>query len=187
VDRIGASEPTASDVASARARAVVASLGRAPLVPDDASYYATSGSLEIGEGVDRLDEGIARATAVIVNEGEARALTGAEGRAAVDAVLERGAASCVVTLGHRGAVAGDAADRVEVPAVPVDVRDVTGAGDLFVAAYVWADLAGLALRERVAWASLAAGLSLRAPTALDGAVRLDELLDEGADRGLGTP
>jgi hypothetical protein len=56
-----------------------------------------------------------------------------------------------------------------------------------VAAYAWADLVGIAVEERIAWASLYAGLSVRAPTAFDGARRLEELLAEGERRDLAVP
>jgi sugar/nucleoside kinase (ribokinase family) len=184
---LGASEPSRNDVERAGARAVVGSLGRAALVPGDARYYATSGPIEVERGVDRLDERVGRATAVIVNETEARALTGAGGSDAVSAVLALGAPACVVTRGRDGAVAGDAGRIVEIAAPEVEAADATGAGDLFVAAYVWADLAGLPFAARVGWATLAAGLSVRAPTALEGAVTLDELLAEGERGGLKGP
>ena len=38
---------------------------------------------------------------------------------------------------------------VDVGASPAEVGDTTGAGDLFIAAYVWADLAGHPLEERL--------------------------------------
>jgi sugar/nucleoside kinase (ribokinase family) len=185
---IGTSDPSADEVAAAGGRAVVASLGRARLVPEDATYYATTGPLEVAAGFERPEAAISRARAVIVNEREANALTGRRGADAVEAILALGAASAVVTLGTRGAVAGDGRTIEETPAARgFDGVDATGAGDLFTAAYVWADLAGLALAGRMSWASLAAGLSIRAPTALDGAVRLEELRAEGERRGLEPP
>jgi len=52
---------------------------------------------------------------------------------------------------------------------------------------VWAVLRGLALPDALAWACLFAGLSVSVPTALAGARRLDELLEEGRRRGLSPP
>jgi sugar/nucleoside kinase (ribokinase family) len=90
----------------------------------------------------------------------------------------------VVTLGPRGALAVENGREVRVDAPGVEAVDATGAGDLFLPAYVWADLNGLDVERRIEWAALYAGLSVRAPTAFAGAVRLDELLAEGAHRGL---
>ena len=57
----------------------------------------------------------------------------------------------------------------------VEVIDTTGAGDLFTAAYVWADLAGLALAERLRLAVLYASSSISVPTTRLGALTLEEL------------
>ena len=65
-------------------------------------------------------------------------------------------------------------------ASPVDVVDTTGAGDLFAAAYVWADHWGAPLEQRLRWAVLYASLSVRVATAVAGAVTLRALLEEGA-------
>jgi sugar/nucleoside kinase (ribokinase family) len=93
----------------------------------------------------------------------------------------------VVTTGADGAIAasGDRLARATSP--EVEVADATGAGDLFVAAFVWAERRGLDLDDALGWACLAAGLSVRAPTALDGAPQLDDLLREGRSRGLSPP
>lgn len=181
---VGASEPTLADVAAVDARAVIASLGRLPLVPAGRTIYATTGQFEVQGDVGRVLPNLGRADTVIVNEAEAEALTGVSGDDALPELHRLGAATAVVTRGSRGAVASDGTSTAEVPASDVVEADATGAGDLFVAAYVWASLRGLELPECVAWATLAAALSVRAPTALDGAVHLEELLDEGRRRGL---
>lgn len=62
-----------------------------------------------------------------VNEGEASALGGAE------ALIAAGADRVVVTLGARGATLLAAEGRQDVPAVPAQVVDPTGAGDAFMA------------------------------------------------------
>ncbi len=50
----------------------------------------------------------------------------------------------------------------EARGMTVDVIDATGAGDLFTAAYVWSDLAGRSLEDRLALAGAYASLSLAA-------------------------
>jgi sugar/nucleoside kinase (ribokinase family) len=76
---------------------------------------------------------------------------------------------------------------VRVGGVRVDAVDTTGAGDLFSAAYVWADHWGAPLEERLRWAVLYAALSVRVATAVAGAVTLRALLEEGAELGLASP
>ena len=67
--------------------------------------------------------------------------------------------------------------------VAVEAVDTTGAGDLFTAAYVWADRLGAPLEERLRWAALYASLSVRVPTALAGAASRAMLVEAGAARG----
>lgn len=69
----------------------------------------------------------------------------------------------VVTLGPGGSMAIDSisGEEATVPAVPIDALDATGAGDIFVAGFTVATLAGWSLRQRLAFATLAAGLSVR--------------------------
>jgi ribokinase len=79
----------------------------------------------------------------------------------------------VVTVGARGAVyAGrDGAARAEAPAVKA--VDTNGAGDLFAAAWVWADLAGVPVEDRLRLAVTYASLSVRVATTHAGALTLD--------------
>lgn len=124
---------------------------------------------------------------LILNRREAMRLTGAYDAPDAARRLAERVACVVLTLGAEGALAVEGGREVRVTAPEVEVVDATGAGDLFVAAYAWADLTGLETEARLAWASLYAGLSVRTPTALDGALRLEELLDEGERRGLSRP
>ena len=63
---------------------------------------------------------------------------------------------------------------MEVAARAADVADPTGAGDLFAAAYVWADLAGQELEERLRQATAYASLSLERVTDRQKGITLDE-------------
>jgi sugar/nucleoside kinase (ribokinase family) len=181
---IEGSEPTATEVASAGAPAVVLSLGRLPLAPPGADLYAITGGLELGRVTEETMQRLVSAHALIVNAKEATALTDRADpeEAALD--LARTVPTAIVTTGPDGALAAEGDHVTSAPAPQVEVVDATGAGDLFVAAYVWAELRGAGLRDRLAWASLYAALSTRAPTALAGALHLDELLAEGAAHGL---
>jgi sugar/nucleoside kinase (ribokinase family) len=74
-----------------------------------------------------------------------------------------------------------------VPAITATALDTTGAGDLLVAAYIWADLRGASPEECLRWAVIYAGLSIAMPTGVGGAVGEARLLEEGAQRGLAVP
>jgi sugar/nucleoside kinase (ribokinase family) len=69
----------------------------------------------------------------------------------------------VVKRGAQGAIAVDATtgERAEAPALPIEALDPTGAGDVFGAAFVYGTLAEWSLLERLRFANLCAGLSVR--------------------------
>ena len=180
-------EPAPEDVAGVDARAVVLSLGRLRLRPPNADVYVTMGTVEIDAGARPDPTAFDDARALILNEREALRLTGARDASAAAERLTVTAASVVVTLGSEGALAVEGGREVRAAAPTVAAVDATGAGDLFVAAYVWADLAECDVEARLAWACLYAGLSVRAPTPIDGALRREELLAEGERRGLAAP
>jgi sugar/nucleoside kinase (ribokinase family) len=114
-------------------------------------------------------------------------LTGHDIPSAAAFRLADAAETAVVTLGADGCVAARAGELITVPAPRVVVHDTTGAGDLFTAAYVWADLAGFPLRAALEHASLYAALALTTGTAVDAAPTLDRLLAEARQRGLAQP
>jgi sugar/nucleoside kinase (ribokinase family) len=184
---LGEEEPTAEDVAGIDARAVVLSLGRLPLRPPGAAAYVTTGAIELDAGVRPDAARLGGVRALIVNEPEATRLTGAADALDAARQLSELVPCVVVTLGGDGALAIEDGATVRAAAPSIDVVDATGAGDLFVAAYIWADLAGADGEGRLAWASLYAGLSVRAATAFDGALRRDDLLAEGERRRLPAP
>jgi bifunctional ADP-heptose synthase (sugar kinase/adenylyltransferase) len=68
-----------------------------------------------------------------------------------------------VTCGGEGAIGIDSGTGEEewVPTFPVNAYDPTGAGDVFGAAFVLGTLNGWALRQRLAFANLCAGLSVQ--------------------------
>ncbi|GAA2427556.1 carbohydrate kinase family protein [Actinomadura vinacea] len=69
----------------------------------------------------------------------------------------------VVKRGGDGAIAIDSTtgEVAETDALPVEVLDATGAGDVFAAGFIFGTLAGLPLAERLRFANLCAGLSVR--------------------------
>jgi ribokinase len=172
------------DVSAVGARAHVISLGRLPLRPPEARTYAITGQAEAVRFAASVPDGLRDAEAFIANHDEVRILTG-EGdpergvRRLADLV-----GTAVVTLGAEGAIGVAGREIARAAGPPVEAVDVTGGGDLFVGAYVWADLCGLPLPERLSWAVLYASLSVRTITPLAGALRLPQLLEEGRRAGL---
>jgi sugar/nucleoside kinase (ribokinase family) len=178
---------TADELAAVAPRAVVLSLPRLGVAPAGARLYATVGDADARGAAGAGVSGIERAHVLLVNDREARLLTGVDDpRRAARRLAER-VPRVVVTLGAEGALELDGDELVEAPAVPFKAVDTTGAGDLFTAAYVWADLREAGPGERLRWAVLYASLSVRVATAVGGAASLETLVEEGARRGLALP
>ncbi len=180
-------EVTAAELAAVAPRAVVLSLPRLPLSPPGAQIYVSVGDVDARALAGRRLPDLGGVRALLVNEREAQLLTGLTDPERAAARLAETAPVAIVTLGERGALAAGSEGAVHVEGVPVEAVDTTGAGDLFAAAYVWADLAEAALTERLRWAVLYAALSVRVATATAGAVSLKALLEEGVEHGLTSP
>jgi ribokinase len=179
---------TAAELAAVEPRAVVLSIPRLALAPPGARVYVSVGDIDARAlaGGD-LPAELSGARALLVNEREARLLTGLDDPEAAVEALAALTPLAIVTLGSGGAIAACTDGAVRVQGVAVEAVDTTGAGDLFAAAYVWADHWGVALTERLRWAVLYASLSVRVATAVAGAVTLRALLEEGAEQGLTSP
>jgi sugar/nucleoside kinase (ribokinase family) len=101
--------------------------------------------------------------AFMPNDGEAMAYTRTDAPAAALRRLADLVPVAVVTCGRDGALAtdGTTGEYARVPALDTDVLDATGAGDVFGASFVAATLGGWPLADRLRFAGLAAGLSVR--------------------------
>jgi sugar/nucleoside kinase (ribokinase family) len=144
-------------------RAVVVDLPSVNLLPPMPIVYAVVGDPEVNVLAGNLPRSLRALRALILNDREARGLTGLDDTDAAAAHLAALGATVVVTCGRSGALATEPDGRVlRVDAPVVEVVDPTGAGDLFTAAYVWADLAGRSLDDRLALASAYASMSLAA-------------------------
>ncbi|MFI6493344.1 carbohydrate kinase family protein [Streptomyces sp. NPDC050564] len=111
---------------------------------------------------DLLDQ-LSLCHAFLPNEAEAMAYTRTDSAVAALGALSELVPVAVVTRGGDGAVAVDqtTGEYADVPALDIDVLDPTGAGDVFGASFVAASLGGWPLEERLRFAVLAAGLSVR--------------------------
>jgi ribokinase len=166
-------------------------------VPPDAVRAA----LEIARGAATLavlnaapprpivDDVLRLADVVVVNEGEAAALTGDPPPAddpgtewaarSAAALVARGCPAAVVTLGARGAWYADHRRSVLVPPHTVAAVDSTGAGDAFCGTLAAALAAGGSLSEALVRASAAGALATTRPgsaPSLPTALAVDELL-----------
>jgi ribokinase len=114
-----------------------------------------------------LPEELLRAVYLLTpNESEAEALTGlkvndeAGAAKAAEALLARGVANVIITLGPRGAFLASKQARGLVPAYRVKPIDTTGAGDVFNGALAVGLAEGKSLLEAARFASAAAAISV---------------------------
>jgi sugar/nucleoside kinase (ribokinase family) len=162
-------------VASFRPRAAVVGLNQLDILPAGVLGFIVVGDREVERYAGALPKALGAARALLANRAEAKRLTGQRTPETAARVLAEHVPTAVVTCGRDGAVAAANGELVRVEAPPVAVRDTTGAGDLLVAAYVWGDLGGLPLEERLRRAVVYATLSVRTATGASGAATLDEL------------
>jgi sugar/nucleoside kinase (ribokinase family) len=166
----------AEGLAAIGARAVVIDLPNVVCAPPDAAVYAVVGDVDARALAGRPPDELRRARALIVNDAEAGLLTGEREPAAAAAALARICPTAVVTLGARGAVCAGEHGVITAPAPDVPVVDTNGAGDLFTAAWVWADLDGRPVEERLRLAVAYASMSVGVATPRAGAATADQLL-----------
>lgn len=130
-----------------------------------------------GYSRDIVEESLARADVVKLNESEAMAageLLGLPGRdidAIVAAMLQQyGVRMATVTFGERGAVGWDEDGRVYAAGYRVAVADTVGAGDAFAAGFVHAVLAGGGMTAALEAGTLMGACAVTVP---GGTTRLD--------------
>jgi ribokinase len=175
----------ASDLEPLSPRAVAATLEQIDLLPDGTCAFVTCGDDDARAFAGRLPRTQRKLRALFVNGREAAILTGEETPEAAAGRLAEVAETAVVTLGPNGAVAVVDDQPIAVAGMNEGpVIDSTGAGDLFAAAFAWADLGGAEPKLSLAWANLYAGLSVSAHTGVGGAVDRERLIEEGERRGL---
>lgn len=127
------------------------------------TVFADVGWDGTGQWSPRVLEHLWAVDVFLPNAVEAMAFTRtASVQAAVDALAEM-VGVCVVKAGRQGAFAADTStgERAYAAAIPVDAVDPTGAGDVFDAGFVFGTLAGWPLAQRLLFANLCAGLSVR--------------------------
>lgn len=158
---------TAADSAILASSAVVLMQLELPMavVEEAAGVSHAAGAIVIlnaapaGQLPDRL---IAALDMLIVNEHEARVISGLDDLAAASRALAGRVPRLVVTLGAQGSVLFEGgAELARVAAPKVSALDTTGAGDTFCGALCAALAEGIGFADAAAFASVAASLSVQ--------------------------
>jgi sulfofructose kinase len=82
----------------------------------------------------------------------------------------------VITLGSGGCAFDDGQHQVHLPALPVEARDTTAAGDIFHGAFAYGLLKGMSLAKTLEVSTVAAGLSVEKPGGRPSVPGLDDVL-----------
>jgi ribokinase len=146
-------------------RAIVLNVPLPSGIPIGPRIFGVVGDPQVAILLDRPPEVLTGLRALFVNEREARNLTGLPD--SLEAASRLAARGCpvIVTRGADGAAAALPDGRVlEAAAVQIEAVDTVGAGDLFTAAFIWADLLDRSAEECLEMASAYASHSLAAPS-----------------------
>jgi ribokinase len=177
-----------ADVAARPARAVAASLDQLHVFPSGALSYVSCGEDDARAYHGRPPRALDGVRALLVSEREALTLTGSATAEEAARSLAELAETVVVMLAPDRAIAVSGGDELAAAAEPVArLVDTTGATDLLLAAYIWAELRGADAADRLRWAVLYASLAANAPTGIGGALDESRLIEAGAAYGLAAP
>jgi ribokinase len=158
---------TAADVECVRGSAVVLMQLELPMavVVETAQLSRAAGAtvvLNAAPASELPDDLIAALDLLIVNEHEARVISGVHDLDEASAVLAGRVHRLVVTLGSKGSVLFEGgAELARVAAPKVTAVDTTGAGDTFCGALCAALAEGVGFEDSAAFASVAASLSVQ--------------------------
>lgn len=148
-------------VAALAPRAIVINLPLPGPMPSSPWVYGVVGDPQVAHLLEDGPRSLTDLRALILNEREACNLAGMTNVLEAAAHLAGRGSLVVVTRGPDGAAAALPDGRIVEAAAPVvDAPDSVGAGDLFTAAFIWADLHERPLDERLNLATAYASLSL---------------------------
>jgi sugar/nucleoside kinase (ribokinase family) len=130
---------------------------------DGALIFADTGWDPSGTWNPSLARHLAECHAFMPNALEAMSYTRTQTPQAAVRVLADWVPLAVVTCGADGSMAIDSStgEEAQVPPLPIDALDPTGAGDVFGAGLVLGTIAGWPLRERLLFAGVCAGLAVQ--------------------------
>ncbi len=116
---------------------------------------------DAGSPRDGMEELIGLTDVLIASERLAAEVGGGALAESLKALRAMGPATVVITIGEDGSVGMEQEKTHILPAVPVEVVDTTGAGDVYHGAFIYGMLQGWDLRARMSFANAAAGLKCR--------------------------
>jgi sugar/nucleoside kinase (ribokinase family) len=175
----------AADIDTHEPRAVMATLEQIDLLPAGPNSYLTCGEDDARAYAGRVPQVAHRPCGLFVNRRESAILTGETDPEQAVQKLTSAAETVVVTLGADGALASVDGRVVRVEGHHVEpVVDTTGAEELFMTAFAWAELNGADSETALSWANLYAGLSVTVHSGSGGAFSRERLIEEGTQRGL---
>ena len=99
-------------------------------------------------------------------------------------LVEKGAEIAVIKLGAEGSIAASQDEVVRVPAYKVVEVDPTGAGDVFDAAFIVAQLKGWSLEEGLRFANAAGAIKVTRFGPMEGPTSFNEVVDFMRKKGL---
>jgi len=135
-----------------------AARGRAPLTILDLDYRPMFWS-DPDKARQQVDRALSMVTVAVGNLAECAVAVGeSDPQHAAEALLDRGIELAIVKQGPRGVLAMTRDERVEVPAVPVEVVNGLGAGDAFGGALCHGLLAGWPLEHLLRFANVAGAI-----------------------------
>lgn len=125
---------------------------------------------------DKVWSLISKTGKVFLNEREAEVLTGEDDPiTCITKIAGRGSNEVVVKMGSRGSLAWIEGETYRVSAIPVNVVDTTGAGDIFAAVYLKARKKGYSVEDCLKLANAASAIKVSRPSTVDGMPNWDEI------------
>lgn len=83
-----------------------------------------------------------------------------DARKAAEELINRGLKSLVITMGEQGSIYADVRKMLEVKSEKMKIVNASGAGDAFMAGYVWAEFNDYSIKDRMKFATASSRIAL---------------------------
>ncbi len=138
------------------------------------------GQANMREDLEKVREFISYSEMLILNKDEAVEIVGEEmtDEALVLKLGTLGPKIVAMTLGREGAVGMISGEIKKIPAIKVDAKDSTGAGDTFTGTFLAAHLQGKSLEEALRWGVINGGSVVKFYGANAGQLKEEEIISQ---------